>query len=94
MEKPKRAHHPTADKEKMVNRLRRIEGQVRGISRMIQEDTYCDDVLHQLSSACSALEGVKRLLLEAHVKSCVVDQIQSGRLAVVDELMTTLKKMG
>jgi DNA-binding FrmR family transcriptional regulator len=94
MEKPKQAHHSEISKKKMLNRLKRIEGQVRGVSRMIEGDTYCDEVLHQLSSVCSALEGVKRLLLEAHVKTCVVDQIQNGRMAVVDELMTTLKKMG
>ncbi|AHC16113.1 Repressor CsoR of the copZA operon [Salinispira pacifica] len=77
----------------MLNRMKRIEGQIRGISRMIQEDVYCDDILHQFMSVESAIQGVKKTLLEAHVKSCVVEQIQNGELEVVDELMTTIRKM-
>ncbi len=73
--------------------MKRIEGQIRGISRMIDEDVYCDDILHQFMSVEAAINGVKTSLLEAHMKSCVVDQIQDGQLEVVDELMTTIRKM-
>jgi DNA-binding FrmR family transcriptional regulator len=60
---------------------------------MIDEDVYCDDILHQFLSVESAINGVKKTLLEAHMKSCVVEQIQAGELQVVDELLTTIGKM-
>ena len=87
------AHHPYETKQKMINRMKRIEGQIRGISRMIDEDVYCDDILHQFMAVESAINGVKTTLLEAHMKSCVVEQIRDGQLEVVDELMTTIRKM-
>ncbi|WP_028974045.1 metal-sensitive transcriptional regulator [Spirochaeta cellobiosiphila] len=89
----RKAHHPYETKEKMVNRLNRIEGQIRGIAKMINEDVYCDDILHQFMSVESAINGVKNSLLEAHLKSCVVHQIQEGQLEVVDELLNTISKM-
>jgi DNA-binding FrmR family transcriptional regulator len=88
----RKAHHSPEKKENMVKRLNRIEGQIRGISRMIDEDVYCDDVLHQISSVESALHGVKTVLLEAHMNSCVIEQIKEGKDEVMDELMTTLRK--
>jgi len=89
----KKAHHSPEQKKNMVVRLKKIEGQVRGIARMIEEDVYCDDILHVFQSVKSALDGVKTQLLEAHVKGCVVDQIQEGREEVIDELLITMKKM-
>lgn len=89
----RKAHHNEELKGKMVNRLNRIEGQVRGIARMISEDVYCDDILNQISSIESAISGVKTVLLEAHMKSCVIEQIQDGKKAVIDELLVTLRKM-
>jgi CsoR family transcriptional regulator, copper-sensing transcriptional repressor len=89
----KTAHHSEETKKELVNRLNRIEGQIRGITRMISEDIYCDDVLNQITSVTSALNGVKKLLLEAHIKSCVVEQIQKGKIEVVEELMKTIEKM-
>lgn len=74
-------------------RLNRIEGQVRGIKRMIEEDTYCDDVLNQIAAVQSALNSVGRLLLESHMKSCVVERIEEGEIEVVDELLVTIKKL-
>lgn len=93
MAEQRKAHHSYEDKQKMVARMKRIEGQIRGISRMIDEDVYCDDILHQFMSVESAIRGVKLQLLEAHTKSCVVHQIQDGQLKVVDELLETVKKM-
>jgi CsoR family transcriptional regulator, copper-sensing transcriptional repressor len=87
------AHHSEQTKKDLVTRLNRIEGQIRGISRMISEDVYCDDVLNQITSINSALNGVKKLLLEAHIKSCVTEQIQEGKLEVIDELMKTIERM-
>ena len=60
---------------------------------MIDENVYYDDILHQFMSVESAIHGVKTTLLDAHLKSCVVEQIQDGQLEVVDELMITIKKM-
>ena len=89
----KMAQHPERLKTNMVNRLHRIEGQVRGLSKMVDEDIYCDDVLHQILSVESAIAGVKKTLLEAHIKGCVVDQIRNGDDDVIEELMVTMGKM-
>jgi len=94
MAKDKRtAHHPYETKSDMAVRLKKIEGQIRGIARMIDEDIYCDDILNQFLSVEAAINGVRKTLLEAHMKSCVVDQIQEGKLQVVDELIKTIGKM-
>ncbi len=89
----RKAHHPYATKQSMINRMKRIEGQIRGISRMIEEDVYCDDILHQFMSVESAIAGVKNSLLEAHMKGCIVCQIQEGNLDAVDEVLNTIGKM-
>jgi len=89
----KNASHPKELKINMQNRLHRIEGQIRGVSRMIDNDTYCDGILHQILAIESALDGVKKTLLEAHIKGCVLDQIQKGKNSVIDELLITMKKM-
>ena len=87
------AHHPKELKDKMIKRLNRIEGQIRGIAKMIDNDVYCDDILNQIASVESALNGVKQLLLEAHIKSCVVEQIQEGETEVIEELVKTIRKL-
>jgi len=89
----KKAHHPDKTKQQLSSRLNRIEGQIRGINKMICEDVYCDDVLHQILSVEAALTGVKKMLLEAHIKSCIIEQVEKGDSAVIDELMTTIGKM-
>lgn len=89
----KYAHHDEEFKKKLKNRLNRIEGQVRGINKMISNDVYCDDVLNQISSVQSALRSVGKLLLEAHLKSCVVEQLEEGKEEVLDELMTTISRL-
>ncbi len=93
MKEVRTAHHPYETKRAMIARLKRIEGQVRGIARMIDEDVYCDDILHQFMSVEAAIGGVKNALLAAHVKSCVVEQVRDGDMDVVDELLTTIGKM-
>ena len=87
------AHHTLEWKRALVNRLRRIEGQIRGIARMVDEDVYCDDVLNQITSVNAALNGVRRQLLEAHIRSCVLEQLAGGELSVVDELMKTIGRI-
>ncbi|MHB8463691.1 MAG: metal-sensitive transcriptional regulator [Acidimicrobiales bacterium] len=68
----------TANKDEVARRLRRIEGQVRGLQRMVDEDTYCIDVLTQISAATRALESVALGLLDAHLRHCVSEAIAGG----------------
>ena len=68
----------SADKDKILTRLRRIAGQVRGIERMVEEDRYCIDVLTQVAAAKAALESVSVALLEDHMQHCVADAIKAG----------------
>ena len=77
----------------LVSRLRRIEGQVRGVCKMIEEDRYCVDILTQVSAIQSALNAFNKELLAQHIKSCVVDDIRAGHDEVVDELVATLQKV-
>ena len=80
-------------KEALITRLNRVEGQVRGIKGMIEKDAYCDDVLHQISAVQSAMKSISKLVLEGHMKSCLVQRVQSGDIEVVDELLDTIRKM-
>lgn len=79
--------------KQFVVRLNRIEGQIRGIRGMIEENAYCDDVLNQISSVQSALNGVTKLLLEKHMKSCIKEQLLKGDEQVIDEVLKTIFKM-
>lgn len=88
-----RKSHHSEEVKSLVSRLNRIEGQVRGVKRLIEEDTYCDDVLTQIAAVQSALNGLGKLLLEGHMKSCVVERIQDGDTEVLDELLVTVKKL-
>ncbi|WP_245339063.1 metal-sensitive transcriptional regulator [Paenibacillus shirakamiensis] len=89
----RKSHHSDKAKSGLLNRLNRIEGQVRGIKGMIEKDTYCDDVLNQIASVQASLNGVGKLLLEYHMKSCVIERIQEGDSEVLTELMTTINKL-
>ena len=80
-------------KSNLLSRLKRVEGQVRGIYGMIEKDAYCDDVIHQISAAGSALDSVGKLVLEYHIRRCLVDKIRSGQDEIVDELITTIGKL-
>jgi CsoR family transcriptional regulator, copper-sensing transcriptional repressor len=78
-------HGYVADKEALVKRLHRIEGQVRGIERMLEEDRYCIDVLTQISAVTTALESVAFRILDDHVNHCVADALASGDQAQAEE---------
>jgi DNA-binding FrmR family transcriptional regulator len=80
------------DKEKILLRLSRIEGQIRGISRMIEEDRYCVEVLQQIASMQSAADAVAMILLENHVKGCVADGLRTGKEDRVDEMVGVIRK--
>mgnify|MGYP003598890262 CR=1 FL=1 len=89
----KKAGHSSEFKSLLSKRLNRIEGQVRGVKKMIEEDTYCDEVLHQIMSIKASLDGVSKELLKEHINSCVLNQVKAGKEEVIDELMVTIKKM-
>ncbi|MFC5704287.1 metal-sensitive transcriptional regulator [Cohnella faecalis] len=89
----RKSHHSDSVKRNITSRLNRIEGQVRGLKGLIEKDAYCDDVLHQIASVQSALNGVGKLLLEHHMKSCVVERIREGDTEVLTELLTTVNKL-
>lgn len=77
----------------LINRLNRIEGQIRGIRGMVENDAYCTDILTQVSAASSALSGFARVLLSNHIRTCVARDIREGRDETVDELLVTLQKL-
>lgn len=77
----------------LINRLSRIEGQVRGVKGMIEKDAYCTDILVQVSAISSALNSFNRVLLANHIKTCVADDIRAGKDETIDELLKTLQKL-
>lgn len=77
----------------MMNRLKRIEGQVRGIQRMLEEDAYCIDIMVQVSAINAALNSFNKNLLATHIQTCVADNIRQGNDEVIDELVHTLPKL-
>ncbi|MDO4505694.1 MAG: metal-sensing transcriptional repressor [Spirochaetales bacterium] len=76
-----------------MNRLKRIEGQVRGIENMLENDAYCTDILIQVSAVNSALNSFNKVLLANHMKTCVAENIRKGNDEIIDELLNTLQKM-
>lgn len=80
-------------KSNLVSRLNRVEGQIRGIRGMVEKDVYCDDILNQIAAVQSALNGVGKILLEGHMRSCVMERIQQGDNEVIDELLKTMNKL-
>lgn len=84
-----------SDKEykSLMNRLNRIEGQVRGIKKMVENNAYCPDILIQVSAINAALNAFNKELLSNHLKSCVINDIKSGNDEVIDELVATLHKL-
>ncbi len=93
METCRKAHHSEEFKQRLVKRLDRIEGQIRGIKKMIQEDRYCDHILNQLTAVRSALGGVQEQLLVGHMKTCVLDQLREGDTHVIEELSSTVRRI-
>ncbi len=77
----------------LVNRLSRIEGQVRGIKNMIEKEAYCTDVLIQVSAVNAALNSFNKVLLSGHIKNCVTKDILDGKSDTVDELVVTMQKL-
>ena len=80
-------------KSSLITRLNRVEGQVRGIKGMVEKDIYCDDILNQIAAAQSALNSISKLVLENHIKGCLVEKIKNGDEEIVDELIKTFGKL-
>ncbi len=81
------------EKKALINRLNRIEGQIRGIRAMVEKDAYCADILTQSSAVNAALGSFNRELLDAHIRTCVADGIKNGDDEKLDELMSLLGKL-
>lgn len=77
----------------LINRLNRIEGQIRGIKRMVENNAYCTDIINQAVAASSALNAFNRELLSNHIKTCVEQDIKDGKYETVDDLISTLQKL-
>ena len=87
-------HRDPKEEKDLISRLNRIEGQVRGIKAMVQDDRYCTDILVQVSAVQSALNGFSKVLLSNHIKTCVVEDIKNGKEdQAIHELCETIKKM-
>lgn len=81
------------EKKDLMNRLKRIEGQVRGLQNMLDKDAYCPDILVQASAVNAALNSFSKVLLADHIRTCVADNIRAGNDEVIDELTATLQKL-
>ena len=81
------------ERRDMLNRLSRIEGQVRGIKKMVENDVYCPDILIQVSAVNAALNSFNKVLLAEHIRSCVAEDIREGKEETIDELVLVLQKL-
>lgn len=89
----KTKHRPAEEYKSLINRLNRIEGQIRGIKKMVESDTYCTDILTQVSAITAALNAFNRELLSSHIRTCVAQDIKDGKDETIDELVLTLQKL-
>ena len=90
--------HKTKSRDKkeykdLLNRLSRIEGQIRGIRGMVERDAYCTDILTQVAAANAALNSFTKVLLANHIRTCVAQDIREGRDETIDELVDTLQRL-
>lgn len=89
----RKKHRSDDEYKKLINRLNRIEGQVRGIKRMVEESAYCPDILVQAAAVNAALNAFNKELLANHIKTCVTQDIKDGKTETVDELLATLQRL-
>ena len=92
-ERKKLQPRETSEKKALISRLNRMEGQIKGIRNMLEEERYCVDILTQVSSVSSALKAFSKELLQRHIASCVVEEIEEGREGAVEELCDLIKKI-
>lgn len=89
----KTKHRSEEEVTALIHRLNRIEGQIRGIRGMVEKDAYCTDIITQVAAASAALNAFNKELLASHIRTCVADDIRSGKDDVIDELVATLQKL-
>ena len=89
----KKTHRSEEQRKKLIHRLNRIEGQIRGIRGMVERDSYCTDILTQSAAVQAALNAFNRELIAAHLHSCVARDLREGKAEVIDELVLTLQKL-
>ena len=89
----KKKHRSPEEVKALINRLNRIEGQVRGIKNMLENDEYCVDILNQISASQAALGSLASVLLEDHIQTCVAEGIKNGDTEIISELTSTIKKL-
>ncbi|NLT64639.1 MAG: metal-sensing transcriptional repressor [Clostridiales bacterium] len=89
----KTKHRDEEELRSLSNRLSRIEGQVRGVKKMLEEDAYCTDILTQISAIQAALNAFNKELLANHIRTCVAENIRAGKDEVIDDLVNTLQKL-
>ncbi len=80
------------DKKTLISRLNRIEGQIRGVANMVNEDRYCDDILIQLSAIDKSIKSLANLLLKKHMKSCVKESLNDGDDTILEEIVDLFKR--
>lgn len=81
------------EQKKLINRLNRIEGQIRGIKKMVESDTYCTDILIQVAAAVAALNSFNKELLATHIRTCVASGIKNDDSEIIDEFVSTIQKL-
>ena len=89
----KKTERSEAERTRLIHRLNRIEGQIRGIRGMVEQNAYCADILVQSSAVSAAVNAFNRELLANHIRSCVARDIRAGKDDVIDELVATLQKL-
>lgn len=89
----KKKERSEAEYKRLIHRLNRIEGQIRGIRGMVERDCYCPDILVQSAAVTAAMNAFNKELLANHIRTCVADDIRAGNDAVIDELLATLQKL-
>ncbi|MCR4564246.1 MAG: metal-sensing transcriptional repressor [Clostridiales bacterium] len=89
----RKKHRDEKEYKDLINRLNRIEGQVRGIKSMVEKDAYCPDILNQVAAANAALNSFCKVLLSNHIKTCVKNDVIDGKDETLDELCSTVQKL-
>lgn len=89
----RRKHRTPEEQKALIGRLRKAEGQIRGIQKMVEEDAYCPDILIQVSAVTSALNSFNKELLACHIRSCVSEDIREGNDEAIDEFVKVMQKL-
>ncbi len=90
---PRHKERTPEEQKALLTRLRKVEGQIRGIEKMVESGAYCPDILIQVSAATSALNSFNKVLLQCHIRSCVAEDIRAGEDEAIDELCNVLQKL-